>query len=76
MDVEHSARPMPILIADNYEHIMAHADIVEEPNKTSITITVEGEHARYFAACVTSTEPVALSFAGIPVQPRKKNIKE
>lgn len=72
-----SKRLLPVLLGHNRESIMANATIVEEPSRTVVTIVVEGSSAEAFAEFVTVTEPVAMSFTAIPVQPRKsQHIKE
>jgi hypothetical protein len=60
-------RLLPIILL-NGEHAMAKALIEEEPTRTLVSFVVEGPHARYIAELLTTTEPIALSFAGIPVQ--------
>lgn len=71
-----TVRPLPVLIGHDYEHIMAKAIITEEPNRTSVTVTLEGKDAAYFAGFLTATEPIALSFVATPTQPRKHPQKE
>ena len=54
---------------------MGHVIIDEDPGKTTVTIVAEGKEADILAGFLTAAEPIALSFAGIPVQPHK-NTKE
>lgn len=63
-------KPMPILIGENYEHIMGLTKIVQTPESTTITIVIEGKNARLVGDFVAAGEIVALSFAGVPVRPR------
>lgn len=76
MSPRRTERPIPVLLGDDYAHVMAHAVIEEDPGKTTVTIVAEGRAADILGAFLTAPEPVAVSFSGIPVQPRKKNIKE
>ncbi len=69
-------RLLPVLIGDDYEHLMTRCTVDEEPGKTTVTIVAEGEASKYLADFLTAAEPIALSFAGIPVQPRKNQSKE
>lgn len=66
-------RLLPILLGQSEQkHAMARATIIEEPRKTTITIVVEGTDAQDVAGFITTDAPIALSFAGIPVQPRSQ----
>lgn len=70
-------RLLPVLIGENYEHVMAQASVSQDrPGKVTITIEATGKDGDILADFLTAAEPIALSFAGIPVQPRKKNTKE
>ena len=79
-------KPIPVLIGSDYEHVMGKATIVQtsakrtrddrgvivvlEPEKVLITIEGSGDMARWLGDFVAANEVVALSFAGVPVQPR------
>ena len=62
---------IPILIGDNYRHVMSSAVILEQENTVSLTLTVEGFEADNLLALLASGEPQALQFVPIPVNPRK-----
>ena len=62
-------RYIPVLLGNNYEHIMARADIVEEGDEITVTIKAKGGDALDLAEVFTSSEPLALSFVAIPVKP-------
>lgn len=67
-------KPMPILLGANYEHIMGQTKIVQTPESTTITISIEGKNARLVGDFVAAGEIVALSFAGVPVRPRHEGV--
>ena len=67
-------KKLPILIGDNYQHIMGHAKIVQTPESVTITIEVEGPNSRLVGDFVAAGEVVALSFAGVPVRPRAEGV--
>lgn len=79
---------LPVFVGYDQEHILGRATIdhqsltrsptgkIVEPESVTITITATGREARLLAEFVASPEPVALSFAGIPVEPRKQIKKE
>lgn len=80
---------LPVLIGGDYEHVMARAVIdqtaavrsettrqILEPAKVTITITAEGGHAQILGDYVAATEIVALSFEGVPVQPRTRQTEK
>lgn len=76
---------LPVLIGNNYQHVMAKAEIeqiaavvspttkqVLEPARVVITIVSEGGHAQQLGDFVAANEIVALSFGGVPVRPVTK----
>lgn len=95
---DHSGRPkkvdkivtekmLPVLIGNDYQHVMGQATIEQvaaivspttrqilEPAKVTITIISEGPAAQELGDFVAAHEIVALSFGGVPVRPvRKEN---
>lgn len=75
MTYQRTERLLPIIFNKD-KHVMAQATIIEGPKRTVVTIIVEGNDARHVGEFLTATEPIALSFAGIPVQNRQNNLKE
>lgn len=63
-----SKRDIPILLGNNYEHVMGRADIVEEGDEIIITVRAKGREAGELASLLTAMEPMALSFVGVPLQ--------
>jgi hypothetical protein len=63
---------IPVLMGDNYEHIMCHAAVHEEGDTVTITMSAKGSEGRDLSALLTTEtgELVALSFVAIPVRPR------
>lgn len=68
---KHTSQPIPLLIGDGYDHIMAQADILESHNSVTVNIivTADGEKANDLVALLTSGEPQGLRFVAIPVTP-------
>lgn len=78
---------IPVLIGNDYEHVMAKATIEQkaavrspttnqilEPAKVVITIVSEGPSAQELGDFVATGDVVALSFGFVPVRPvRKEN---
>lgn len=60
---------MPVLLGNNYEHVMGQGNIFEEGGEVTITIKAKGTAARDLLILFENMPPMALSFAGIPVQP-------
>lgn len=71
-DPKITIKPLPVLIGDNYEHVMGKAYIEQTPNSVVITIQVYGNDARTLGDFVAAEEVVALSFSGVPVVPHHK----
>lgn len=76
---------IPVLIGNDYEHVMAKATIeqtaakhspttnqVLEPAKVTITIIAEGPSAQELGDFVAAGDVVALSFGFVPVRPVRK----
>jgi hypothetical protein len=61
---------VPVLIGQNYEHVMCHATIYEEGDTITITMSARGSDAAQIAAAMTEGELLALSFVAIPARPR------
>jgi hypothetical protein len=76
---------MPVLIGEDYRHVMARATIeqtaaeygqddsgnriLKKDAEVVITIVSKGGHAQELGDFVAATEIVALSFSGVPVRP-------
>lgn len=75
-DKKVTERLLPVMLGSQEEYVISTAVVVEEPSITTVTIAVHGDNARILGGFLTAAEPIALSFTGIPVQPRKRNIKE
>lgn len=62
---------IPVLVGDNYEHIMARADVDVDTENTEVTITIKkkGRESLALAEILTTGEIVALSFVAVPVKP-------
>lgn len=69
-------KPLPVVIGYDYEHVMAHAVITQTPDSVTITIKAEGPRGRVLGDFVAANEIVALSFAGVPITPRRAHPKE
>lgn len=78
-------KPIPVLIGDNYEHVMAKATIeqtaavrspttnqVVEEAEVVITIVAKGPSAQELGDYVAVADVVALSFGVVPVRPVRK----
>ena len=76
---------IPVLIGDNYEHVMAKGKIeqkaavvspttrqVLEPAEVIITIIASGPSAQELGDYVAAHDVVALSFGTVPVRPVRK----
>jgi len=78
-------KPLPVLIGDGYQHVMARATIEQtapvygkddsgnrvlvKDAEVLITIVAKGGHAQQLGDYVAANEIVALSFSGVPVRP-------
>lgn len=60
---------VPVLLGQNYEHVMARADIVEEGDEMTITIKAKGREFVNMQNVVAQIDILAVSFVGIPVKP-------
>lgn len=71
---------IPILIGDNYRHVMGKATVEELEHSGLVIVTLEittgGQNARDLVALMTSGEPQALQFVAIPVRPGTTKSKE
>lgn len=67
-DLRHTERKLPVLIGNDYKHLMATAQIVRSPNKVTIEIIAEGENGQALAAFLEEVEPIGLKFVAIPVR--------
>jgi hypothetical protein len=78
-------KPLPVLIGQNYEHVMAQATIeqkaevrspttnkVLEQAEVVITIIAKGPSAQELGDYVAAHDVVALSFGTVPVRPVRK----
>lgn len=78
-------KPIPVLIGDDYEHVMAHAKIEQkaevrspttnqilEPAEVVITIVAKGPSAKELGDYVAVPDVIALSFGVVPVRPVRK----
>lgn len=78
-------KPLPVLIGNDYEHVMAKATIeqkaevrspstrqVVEPAEVIITIIAKGPSAQELGDYVAAQDVVALSFGTVPVRPVRK----
>jgi hypothetical protein len=61
-------KPLPVLIGEDYKHVMGHAVIVQTPDSVVITIEATGKSGRALGDYVAASEIVALSFSGVPVR--------
>lgn len=69
-----SRTQIPILIGENYKHVMCSAFVIEEGDTVTVTMTAKGPDAATLAALMTSGEPQALQFVAIPITPRNTNL--
>lgn len=67
-NVRHTSKLMPVLIGNNYKHVMGRAKIHRGLDKVLIEIESSGEHGQLLADYLEQAEPVAVSFTAIPVQ--------
>lgn len=78
-------KPLPVLIGNDYEHVMAKAKIEQkaavrspttnqilEPARVVITIISEGPSAQELGDYVAAADVVALSFGTVPVRPVRR----
>lgn len=78
-------KPLPVLIGNDYEHVMAKATIEQkaavrspttnqilEPAEVVITIVAKGPSAQELGDYVAVADVVALSFGVVPVRPVRK----
>ena len=64
-----SAR-IPVLIGENYQHVMAFARMVEEDDgNVTITMTTQGNEGQELLSWLSGGAPVALTVVAIPVTP-------
>lgn len=75
MDQRETHKLVPVLLPGD-KHVFAQAKIIQTPDETTITLVVNGKFAREVGELISAPEVVALSFAGLPVQPRKNHKKE
>jgi hypothetical protein len=71
-----SKTQIPVIIGDDYQHVMCEATIIQQNDVVTITMTANGQSANDLMAVLTATEPMGLSFIAIPVTPHKLRIKE
>lgn len=62
---------VPVLIGENYKHVMCEASIIEEGDTVTVTIAAKGSDASTLVALMTGGEPMALQFVAIPVTPHR-----
>lgn len=61
-------RQMPVMVGNAHDdYAMAEVNIVEEPERTSIQLTLNGANARRYTEFITMNAPIAISFVAIPV---------
>lgn len=62
-------RVLPVVIGHNYEHVMGRAQIFRKPNgEVMIQIDAKGTEGQILGEFLEQAEPIAVSFAAIPVQ--------
>lgn len=66
---------IPVIVGDNYQHIMCEATVTEEDDLVRVVMIAEGADANDLLAVMTAGEPMALQFVAIPVTSRSR-IKE
>jgi hypothetical protein len=65
-DLRYISRQLPVLIGQNYETVMARADIFQKPDSVLIQITTTGKNAQLLAEFLGQAERVGLSFSSEP----------
>lgn len=69
-------RQIPVMLGEDYQHVMGEAIIMEQNDVVTVTITAKGTNARDLIAVLSAMEPMGLSFIAIPVTPHQPRIKE
>ena len=72
-ETRHTERIIPVVIGNDYAHVMAKAVVVRTPTSVTIEITsLPGHDSQRLAEFLEQAEPIAVSFTAVPV----RNIRE